>query len=82
MWLQRWRAFNLPWQIRRSVDEEPVLIVRANSNAGLCLWRNLAVARRSAVRAQTVPLRQSAAGRAAQNADADQSDALNQIAPA
>jgi len=80
--LQRRRAFNLPWQIRRGVDEEPALIVRANSNAGLCLWRNLAVARRSAVRAETVPLRQSAAGRAAQNADADQSAALNQIAPA
>jgi hypothetical protein len=48
----------------------------------LCLWRNLAFARRSAVCAETVPLRQSAAGRAAQNADADQSVALHQIAPA
>ncbi len=80
--LQSRRAFNLPWQIRRGVDEKPALIIRADSDARLRLWRNLAFARRSAVRAETVPLGQSAASRAAQNADANQSAALNQIAPA
>jgi hypothetical protein len=69
--LQLRKAFYLSRQVRRSVDQEPASTVAADGDARLRLWRNLSVARRDAVRAGTIPLRQAAAGRAPENTDAN-----------
>jgi len=75
MWLQGSLAFNLPGQIRRSVNQEPapkVFGIAADSDARLCLRRNFSRARGDTICTGTVPLRQAAAGCAAENVDANQ----------
>jgi hypothetical protein len=69
--LQLRTAFYLSRQVRRSVDQEPPSIITADGDARLRLWRNLSGARRDAVRAGTIPLRQAATGRAPENTDAN-----------
>src|ERR1700758_3278020 len=71
--LQLRHAFDLPGQIRRGVDQEPLpRSFGADRNARLHLRRDFPAARSDAVGACTVPLWQPAARRAAENMDADQ----------
>src|SRR5213592_2275790 len=70
--LQSRQALELPRQIGRCVNQEPALGIAAGGDAGLRLWRNLACLRGDAVRTGTVPLRQTAAGCASENLDANQ----------
>ena len=69
--LQLRAPFYLSRQVRRSVDQEPASVIGANGNARLRLRRNLSGARRDAVCAGTIPLRQATAGRAPENTDAN-----------
>ena len=73
--LQLRRVFDLARQIRRRVDQEPppfVFRLTTDRDAGLRLRSNFARARSGAIRTGTVPLRQTAAGCAAENVDANQ----------
>ncbi len=75
MWLQSLHTFDLPRQIRRGVDQEPVLQafrVYADSDARLRLRRDFSAARSDTVSASAIPLRQAAARCAAENMDANQ----------
>ena len=71
--LQFRRALDLPRQIRRSINQEPAIIVPGNRDARLHLRRNFSGARGGAVRAGTIPLRKAAAGRTSENTDANRS---------
>ena len=73
--LQSRRAFDLSGQIRRRVDQPPALKffrVGADRDARLRLRFNFSRARRGAVGTRTIPLRQAAAGCAAENMDPNQ----------
>ena len=73
--LQLRHVFDLARQIRRRVDQEPpplVFRLTTDRDAGLRLPSNFARARSGAIRTGTVPLRQTAAGCAAENVDANQ----------
>src|SRR6266480_917295 len=80
--LQLRHDFDLPWQIRRCIDQEPALKVfgvAIDGDARLCLRRNFAGPRGDAVCASIIPLRQAAAGRAAKNTDANQPELSQSI---
>ena len=73
--LQPRHAFDLPGQIGRRVNQKPAVKtfgVAADGDARLRLRCNLSRARSCAVRAGTIPLRQAAAGRAAEDMDPNQ----------
>ena len=83
------RAFALLRQIRRGVDQEPLPgSFGADRDARLRLQLDFPGARSDAVGACTVPLWQAAAGRAAENMDANQPEfsesliSFDQTAPA
>jgi len=69
--LQRRSAFYLSRQVRRSIDQEPALIVGTNRNTRLRLRRNPAAPGREAVGAGTIPLRQATTRRTPENPDAN-----------
>ena len=69
--LQLRRAFDLSRKVRRSVDQEPALIVAANRDARLRLRRNPAAPGREAIGACAIPLRQATARRTPENPDAN-----------
>ena len=74
-WLQSRRAFDLPRQIRRRIDQPRAVRffrVGANRDARLRLRFNFSRTRRGAVGTRTIPLRQGAAGSAAENMDPNQ----------
>ena len=74
--LQFRRALDLPWQIWRSIDQEPVpkvFGVAGDGDARLRLRRNFSGARGDTVRAGTIPLRKPAAGCTSENTDANRS---------
>ena len=73
--LQLRHGFDLPGQIGRRVDQETAsrgFRVAADPDAGLRLRDNFPAARGDAVRTGTIPLGQTAAGRAAENVDPNQ----------
>ena len=69
--LQFRTAFDLSRKVRRSIDQEPALIVDANRDARLRLRRNPAAPGRDAIGACAIPLRQAAARRAPENPEAN-----------
>ena len=71
--LQLRSAFDLSRQVRRSIDQEPALIVGANRNTRLRLRRNSTAPDREAVGACAIPLRQATARRTPENPDANRS---------
>ena len=74
--LQFRRALDLPWQIGRSIDQEPApkaFGVAGNRDARLRLRCKFSGTRGAAVRAGTIPLRKAAAGRTSENTDANRS---------
>ena len=73
--VQRRHGFDVTAQIRRRVDQPPTLRffrISADRDARLRLRFNCSCACRGAVGTRTIPLRQAAAGRAAENMDANQ----------
>src|SRR5205823_10653771 len=73
--LQLRHGFDLPGQIGRRVYQETAsrgFRVAADPDAGLRLRDNFPAARGDAVRTGTIPLGQTAAGRAAENVDPNQ----------
>jgi len=71
--LQLRRAFDLPRQIGRGIDQEPVQFWAANRNARLRLRRDSSSPRGEAIRAGTVPLWQAATGGTPENTNANRS---------
>ena len=80
--LQLRSAFYLSRQVRRSIDQEPALIVGTNRNTRLRLRRNPTAPGREAVGACAIPLRQATARRAPENTDTNQLIPLDHTAPA
>src|SRR5438046_779237 len=73
--LQLRRNLDLSRQIRRCIDQEPApkaFGIAIDGDAPMSLRRNVARARSDAVCAGAIPLRQAAAGCAAENTDANQ----------
>ncbi len=84
MWLQSRHTFDLPRQIRRSVDQEPApkaFGVSADSDARLRLRCDFSDARSDTVSACAIPLRQAAARCAAENMDANQPEFSKPLIP-
>jgi len=61
--MKRGKSLDLSAQIRRGVDEEPVLPIGADGYAGLRAGRDGSLPGGAAIGARTVPLRQAAACR-------------------
>src|SRR4051812_4205577 len=74
------RGCNLLAQIRRSVDQEPVVAIRTDGDGGLgALQLGLRIARRATLRTPAIPLRNTAAGRCSENDDTQHRSAPGQI---
>lgn len=69
--MQRRENLELVSDIRRSIDEKPMLPIQTDSDTRLRARGNEAGARSLAVLARAIPLRQPAACRGAKNADAN-----------
>ena len=82
MRVQFWRAFDLPSQVWRSVEQDPVATFGAYGNARLRLWCDPTSPRGDTVLARAIPLRQTAARGAAKNSKPNQLPLRDQIAPA
>lgn len=75
--MQRPKAIDLAANIRRGVDEEPRLPVRAYRDPGLGLCGQDSISRRFTIEARTIPLWKAASSRAAQQTNLNENPLIS-----